>query len=54
MEQFLGVPIDYYAQIDFAAFVRFIDEIEGVRVTPEMDVKLVPIGDTFQTNLESR
>jgi anionic cell wall polymer biosynthesis LytR-Cps2A-Psr (LCP) family protein len=28
VEQFLGVPINYYAQIDFGAFVRFIDEIE--------------------------
>lgn len=53
VEQFLGVPIDYYAQIDFAAFVRFIDEIEGIRVTPEMDVKLVPIGDTFKQTLEA-
>ena len=53
VEQFLGVPINYYAQIDFAAFVRFIDEIEGVRVTPQMDVKLVPIGDTFKQTLKA-
>ncbi len=32
VEQFLGVPINYYAQIDFGAFVRFIDEIGGVKV----------------------
>jgi polyisoprenyl-teichoic acid--peptidoglycan teichoic acid transferase len=32
VEQFLGVPINYYAQIDFGAFVRFIDEIGGVAV----------------------
>ena len=32
MEELLGVPIDYYAQIDFGAFVRFIDEIGGVKV----------------------
>jgi LCP family protein required for cell wall assembly len=53
VEQFLGVPIDYYAQVDFAAFVRFIDEIEGVSVKPEMDVKLVPIGDTFKQTLKA-
>ena len=23
VEQFLGIPINYYAQIDFGAFVRF-------------------------------
>ena len=26
VEGLLGVPIDYYAQIDFSAFVKFIDE----------------------------
>jgi len=33
VEKLIGVPIQYYAQIDFAAFVRFIDEIGGVKVT---------------------
>lgn len=32
VEQFIGVPIHYYAQIDFGAFVRFIDEIGGVKI----------------------
>jgi polyisoprenyl-teichoic acid--peptidoglycan teichoic acid transferase len=32
VEQFLGVPINYYAQIDFQAFVKFIDEIGGVKI----------------------
>ena len=32
VEQFLGVPINYYAQIDFGAFVRFIDELDGVTI----------------------
>jgi polyisoprenyl-teichoic acid--peptidoglycan teichoic acid transferase len=32
VEQFLGVPINYYAQIDFGAFVSFIDEIGGVTI----------------------
>jgi len=32
VEQFVGVPINYYAQIDFDAFVRFIDEIGGVKI----------------------
>ena len=43
VEEFLGVPVDYYAQIDFSAFVRIIDEIDGVTVRPQMDVKIVPI-----------
>ncbi|PKN88581.1 MAG: hypothetical protein CVU46_00650 [Chloroflexi bacterium HGW-Chloroflexi-8] len=53
VEQFLGVPVDYYAQIDFSAFERFIDEIDGVRVTPEMDVKIDPIGDGYKQILEA-
>ena len=32
VEQFLGIPINYYAQVDFNAFVRFIDEIGGVKI----------------------
>ncbi|OJX44766.1 MAG: hypothetical protein BGO78_07090 [Chloroflexi bacterium 44-23] len=51
--QFLGVPIDYYAQIDFSAFVRFIDEIKGIPVTPDMDVKIVPIGDGYKQTLKA-
>ena len=33
VEEFLGVPVDYYAQIDFQAFIDFIDHIQGVRLT---------------------
>ena len=32
VEELLGVPIDFYAQVDFGAFVRFIDEIYGVKI----------------------
>ncbi len=33
VEELLGAPIQYYAQIDFQAFIDFIDHIEGVRLT---------------------
>jgi LCP family protein required for cell wall assembly len=33
VEQFLGVNINYYAQVDFDSFVKFIDEIGGIKVT---------------------
>jgi LCP family protein required for cell wall assembly len=33
VEEFLGVPIDYYAQVDFQAFVDFVDHINGIKVT---------------------
>ena len=33
VEQFLGVPINYYAQIDFDSFTKLIDEIGGISIT---------------------
>jgi LCP family protein required for cell wall assembly len=32
VEALLGVPIQYYAQIDFTAFVTFIDELGGLKM----------------------
>lgn len=50
VEQFLGVPINYYAQIDFGAFVRFIDEIGGVEIdVPERIVVDLLGGDGVKT-----
>jgi LCP family protein required for cell wall assembly len=43
VEQLLGVPVDYYAQIDFGAFVRFIDEIGGVKVNITEAIKVDPL-----------
>lgn len=45
VEQFLGVPINYYAQIDFEAFVRFIDEIGGVKIDVPEEIKIDLLGD---------
>jgi polyisoprenyl-teichoic acid--peptidoglycan teichoic acid transferase len=44
VELFLGVPINYYAQVDFFAFERFIDEIGGVEVDVPAEIKVDPIG----------
>jgi len=44
VEQFLGVPINFYAQVDFQAFVDFIDEIGGVSLHVKEDLKIDPIG----------
>ena len=33
VEAFLGVPVHFYVQIDFQAFVDFIDHIKGLRMT---------------------
>lgn len=32
VEEFLGVPIHYYAKVDFDTFVKLIDEIDGVKL----------------------
>lgn len=45
VEEFLGVPIQYYAQIDFLTFERMIDEIGGVKITPFQTVTIDAMGD---------
>ena len=45
VEELLGVPVDYYAQIDFSTFARFIDIIGGVEVDISEPIKLDPLAD---------
>lgn len=52
VEELLGVPIDYYAQIDFEAFIRFIDEIGGVQVEVAEKMKVDPLGDDNMKTLK--
>lgn len=33
VEEFLGVPVHFYVQVDFQAFVDFIDHIHGIKIT---------------------
>jgi polyisoprenyl-teichoic acid--peptidoglycan teichoic acid transferase len=44
VETFLGIPINYYAVIDFDAFVKFIDDIGGVKVDITEPIKIVLTG----------
>ena len=44
VENLLGIPITYYAVIDFHTFERLIDEIGGVDVLVKERVKIAPIG----------
>ena len=57
VEEFLGIDIQYYAQIDFYTFVQFVDFIGGAKLDipqfieleipgREVDVKLEPGGTT--------
>ncbi len=44
VEEFLGIPINYYAQIDFYTFEKFIDEIGGVDIDVPQKIRIDPIG----------
>jgi LCP family protein required for cell wall assembly len=44
VEQLLGVPIQYYAQVDFHTFVEFIDLIGGIEVYNDENLRLDPVG----------
>src|SRR5690606_15522016 len=53
VEQTIGVPIDYYAVIDFDSFVKFIDLIGGVKVDVQSAITVDPVGsDTNPKNLK--
>lgn len=45
VEQFIGVPIQFYAQIDFHTFVEFIDLIGGIEVYNDEELRLDPVGE---------
>lgn len=44
VESLIGVPIDYYAIIDFYAFEQFIDELGGINMTVSTEISIDPIG----------
>ena len=52
VEQFIGVPVQYYAVIGFDAFIEFIDEIGGVIVNPDQYVKIEKFGGGNEQILE--
>ncbi len=52
VEQFLGVPINYYAQVDFGAFVRLIDELGGVKIDVKQEMTISILGSNKKVTLE--
>jgi len=52
VEHLLGIPINYYVQVDFSAFVRFIDEIKGVSVYIQEPMTVSIIGTNKHVKLE--
>ena len=52
VENVIGVPIDYYARLDFSAFEEFIDLIDGVKVEVTEPIELEVIGQAYDVKLE--
>jgi LCP family protein required for cell wall assembly len=46
VENLIGVPIQYYAILEFSTFEQMIDEIGGIDVLVKQRVKISPIGRT--------
>jgi LCP family protein required for cell wall assembly len=44
VQQFLGVPVNYYAQVEFNTFIEMIDTIGGIDVMVKERLVLDPIG----------
>jgi LCP family protein required for cell wall assembly len=45
VEEFLGVPIDYYAQVDFMTFVDFIDLLGGLDIYIRDEITIGIMGE---------
>jgi LCP family protein required for cell wall assembly len=43
IENVIGVPITYYAQVDFSTFETFVDAIGGIKVTPTETIDIQPM-----------
>jgi polyisoprenyl-teichoic acid--peptidoglycan teichoic acid transferase len=52
VEQFIGVPIHFYAQIDFYAFEQFINELDGIQVDVPYEIRVDPLGPGNTVTLE--
>jgi len=52
VEKLMGIPINFYAQIDFNAFVKFIDEIGGIKLDIKEPIKVDLLGDNTQKKLK--
>jgi polyisoprenyl-teichoic acid--peptidoglycan teichoic acid transferase len=52
VQQVIGVPVQYYAQINFDAFVKMIDELGGVSMKIREPITVDPIGPGNTVTLE--
>jgi polyisoprenyl-teichoic acid--peptidoglycan teichoic acid transferase len=52
VENFLGIPIQYYAQIDFSAFEKMIDDIGGICMDVPVKVEVGVLNEPGTTVVE--
>jgi LCP family protein required for cell wall assembly len=52
VEELIGVPINFYAQIDFYAFEKFINTIGGIKVDVPEAILIDPLGPFNDVTLE--
>ncbi|MFN2144947.1 MAG: LCP family protein, partial [Anaerolineales bacterium] len=52
VEEFLGIDIHYWAQVDFTAFVQFVDYIGGVKLNIQEPITLELIGTDKKETLQ--
>lgn len=53
VSQFLGVPIQFYAVVDFNSFVKFIDKLDGIYVDVPEEIRVDPLGPGNTVTLEA-
>ena len=53
VEQFIGVPIQYYAQVDFHAFEEAIDAMGGLYMCVDQEFMVDPIGPMLKQPFEA-
>lgn len=52
VEDFLQIDIQYYVQVDFNAFVQFIDKLDGIWVDVPEEIVVDPLGPENTVTLE--
>jgi LCP family protein required for cell wall assembly len=52
VENFLGIPIQYFAQVDFKAFERMIDEIGGVCLDVPVKIEVGVLNENGTTTVD--
>jgi LCP family protein required for cell wall assembly len=53
VENFLGIPIQYFAQVDFSAFVRMIDDIGGICLDVPATINVGVLDENGTTTVEA-